>query len=429
MKKLDEFINSINEAGRPKKVKDDTPSPEEIVGKPADKNGSHGKFAIDEPTDNDAFEKLDKETMSKNLKRLVMKFKSEEPFFIQGKAGWGKTSLIVNTAKRYKRSVITVYLDKAQATDLEGIPVAVKDDDGSTYQDFAMPKWAMYMKKHKDKNFLLFFDEMNQAAPDVMNALMPIVLKNVVSGYQFENFMVGAAGNFEEENTAGINELSKPLKSRFSPIIIWESGGDEWKHSFRYLHKEWDEKLGKEFIDEVEKHANLFDNPRDVELKLLKFVYKLKSKQDDEELALFDVEDYLERIEGITVEDLDRTERDELKRLAEYTFEFLNAKEDEAAKPSRGRSKDKTMVSDNLKKEIRRAMTTGSIYEPSDKTRYGISRENIAKIFCDPEMSEEPINNEMLERIISKLEADGDKFKFEKDAEFKKAGFADPLEE
>ena len=36
------------------------------------------------------------------------------------------------------------------------------------------------MKNHPDKQFLLFFDEMNQAADDVMNALMPIVLRNVV---------------------------------------------------------------------------------------------------------------------------------------------------------------------------------------------------------------------------------------------------------
>ena len=41
---------------------------------------------------------------------------------------------------------------------------------------------------------------MNQAQPCVMNALMPIVLKNVICNVQFDNFMVGAAGNFEDEN-------------------------------------------------------------------------------------------------------------------------------------------------------------------------------------------------------------------------------------
>ena len=35
----------------------------------------------------------------------------------------------------------------------------------------------------------------------------------------------------------------------------------------------------------------------------------------------------------------------------------------------------------------------------------------------------------MLERIINKLEADGVKFKYETDAEWKKAGLSDPYED
>jgi len=438
MKKLDEFVKTktnenINEAMTKaqfdKQQEKESKEVEKLVGKSAETNGTHGKFAIDEPVDDEVAEPFDKATMTKNEKRLLMKFKAKEPFFIMGKAGWGKTSIITDMAKkRFKRTVITVYLDKAQATDLEGIPVPVKDEDGSIYQDTAMPKWAKYMKDRPDTQFLLFFDEMNQAADDVMNALMPIVLKNVVSGYQFENFIVGAAGNFKHENDA-VNELSKPLASRFKPLIIWDSNNDaEWKSAFKFMHKKWDDKVGESFINKIEENAYLFDNPRDVELKIIKWASELKG---DEDIDLFDVEDILERIEDLLIEDISREDERKVKEIAEFVHKYLNTKEEETKETSSRsrRSKDKEMISEKMKRNIRKAMTNGSIYEPDDNTHYGVSRENIAKIFCNPDTCEEPISKEMLDRLILKFEADEYKFKFETDAQYKKAGFADPFED
>ena len=86
-----------------------------------------------------------------------MKFKADEPFFIMGEAGWGKTSIIKSMAKRFGRRVITIYLDKCEATDLGGIPVPREDKRGNAYVDSAMPAWAQYMLEHEDDQFLLFF--------------------------------------------------------------------------------------------------------------------------------------------------------------------------------------------------------------------------------------------------------------------------------
>jgi hypothetical protein len=87
------------------------------------------------------------------------------------------------------------------------------------------------------------------------------------------------------------------------------------------------------------------------------------------------------------------------------------------------------MISDVMKNNIRKAMSNGSIYEEGDDIFYGVSRENIAKIFCDPNYCEEPISKEMLDRLITKFEADGYKFKYETDKAFKKAELADPFED
>ena len=423
------LYNYVFDEPRKKTINEAEVNPERIVGKDAKRNGTGGKFAIDEPTDNDVVEPLSKDQLNKNMKRLLMKFKADEPFFIMGEAGWGKTSIIKSMAKRFGRTVITVYLDKCEATDLGGIPVPREDKRGNAYVDSAMPAWAQYMLEHDDKQFLLFFDEMNQADGAVMNALMPIVLETEVCGVKFDNFIVGAAGNFDHENDA-VNELSGPLKSRFKPIIVWETGGDaEWKQAFDFMHKEWDSKLGEdgpEYINLLYENRDLFQNPREVEHKILKWCSKMIDTDDKD---LFDVEDYLDRLEGLTKEDLNRTQEDKLKKLAEATYNLVNGL---PLSPERKRSKGKEMMDETLKNTIKKAMRNGFMTngpDSSDKRKYGISKENAPLVFCDPEMTENACNREMFDRYINKLEADGLKFKYETDDEWKGAGLVDPFED
>ena len=423
------LYNYVFDEPRKKTINEANVNPERIVGKDAKKNGTGGKFAIDEPTDNDALEPLSKDQLNKNMKRLLMKFKADEPFFIMGEAGWGKTSIIKSMAKRFGRTVITVYLDKCEATDLGGIPVPREDKRGNAYVDSAMPAWAQYMLEHDDEQFLLFFDEMNQADGAVMNALMPIVLETEVCGVKFDNFIVGAAGNFDHENDA-VNELSGPLKSRFKPIIVWETGGDaEWKQAFDFMHKEWDSKLGEdgpEYINLLYENRDLFQNPREVEHKILKWCSKMIDTDDKD---LFDVEDYLDRLSGLAKEDLNRTQEDKLKKLAEATYNLVNGL---SLSPERKRSKGKEMMDETLKNTIKKAMRNGFMTngpDSSDKRKYGISKENAPLVFCDPEMTENACNREMFDRYINKLEADGLKFKYETDDEWRDAGLVDPFED
>ena len=423
------LYNYVFDEPRKKTINEANVNPERIVGKDAKKNGTGGKFAIDEPTDNDVVEPLSKDQLNKNMKRLLMKFKADEPFFIMGEAGWGKTSIIKSMAKRFGRTVITVYLDKCEATDLGGIPVPREDKRGNAYVDSAMPAWAQYMLEHDDKQFLLFFDEMNQADGAVMNALMPIVLETEVCGVKFDNFIVGAAGNFDHENNT-VNELSGPLKSRFKPIIVWETGGDaEWKQAFDFMHKEWDSKLGEdgpEYINLLYENRDLFQNPREVEHKILKWCSKMVDTDDKD---LFDVEDYLDRLSGLAKEDLNRTQEDKLKKLAEATYNLVNGR---SLSPERKRSKGKEMMDETLKNTIKKAMRNGFMTngpDSSDKRKYGISKENAPLVFCDPEMTENACNREMFDRYINKLEADGLKFKYDTDAEWKEAGLVDPFED
>lgn len=418
MKTLNDFVLEY----RTKKSVVNDPEPDKVVGKDAEKNGTQGAWAIDEPTDDSVLKPLDKASITANEKRILKRMKAKQAFFVQGEAGWGKTSIIEDIAKRCKRSIVTVYLDKAVATDLGGIPVPVEGKDKSVKQELAMPGWAAYMWENPDKQFLLFFDEMNQAAPDVMNALMPIILKNEICGKSFKNYIVGAAGNFEHENDA-VNELSEPLLSRFGGIITWKTGGEaEWKSAFNWMKNKWEGKISEDFIKLFESATHLFKNPREINDHVLKPTYELVQEGDTD---LLDAETFYEDLTSLVRRELSRSEENELKELAEKMEKYIAKKgiNDENAGRS---SKGKDMVPEAVKQNVLGGMKNGFVSQREDGklVKYGISKENIWDV-VDPE----DCNAEMLQRLINKYEADGIKWKYETNEGWKKDGLKDPMED
>ena len=267
---------------------------------------------------------------------------------------------------------------------------------------------------------------MNQAAPDVMNALMPIVLEHEIAGIKYDNFFCGAAGNFESENAA-VNELSGPLKSRFKPLIVWETEtGSAWKRVFSYLHKKWDNKVTKKLIDAFEENATLFENPRELEQKIIeKYIWKLIEKKKN-----FPVDGWLDHLERTAKEKLDRSQKDQLNKLAEVIYATVKAggKETEEKKETSGRSASKfdiNMIPKNVIDAVKQGMKYGYIEQKENgkSVKYGISRENIYVL------EDSMLNGEQMERLINKLEADGIKFKYEKDEQWKAVpGLKDPNE-
>jgi hypothetical protein len=83
----------------------------------------------------------------------------------------------------------------------------------------------------------------------------------------------------------------------------------------------------------------------------------------------------------------------------------------------------------NIKNGMSKGFLTGA--DASDKRKYGISRENIAQVFADDGSFDDGagVNAEMIERYVRKLEADGVKFKYEKNKDFLDAGLSDPFED
>lgn len=400
------------------------------AGVSAENNGSKGKYAYEAPTEEEmeSWATIKADTRNNtNARFLASCFKSKQDFFIQGEAGWGKTDLITNIAHRAGYNVLTVYLDKAAAVDLGGIPVPVEDEETNTrYAENTLPLWAQTMLMNKDKKFLLFFDEMNQAQPDVMNALMPIVLKHEICNVVFDNIIVGAAGNFDHENE-GVNDLSKPLRSRFR-TYTWDVRSDEaWEGHFAWAHKHFDDKLGAEFIDKVKEFSEYLSNPR----QLTNYLYKYCIENADG--TLDDVKDIRREIESkLVYENLSEDKResrkfkDSMDKFAEFIFNWCEAEDKDSVfgdtRSSRKKSKGTDQVYTDDAKKILECLKNGWFYNDDSEAgpvgRYACTLENVIVDLFNPEIT--GVTAEVLHKLIKQKEAEGNwsiKYKTNKDAE------------
>lgn len=402
-------------------------------GVPADENGTGKLWAIDPPTPEDEaeWEQMDPANQSKNANRLADTFQSEQNFIALGYAGWAKTQLITKMAHRAGYHVITVYLDKAVKEDLGGIPIPYVDDkSGEAYVRTCIPTWAIKMVQMTQKNpnikFLLFFDELNQADPGVLNALMPIVLKHEICGIHFDNMIVGAAGNRADENDSVTDiESHKPLMSRFPNKINWETHTDKtWKDHFDWARKNWESKVGKELIDEVERLKDYWSSPRDLTENLYHWVAKNRGKRN-----FIEPEVMIEKIEpSIVWDQVDKTTRtykDMIAKFAQWLVDYVNRKEKDPSKENAGkrRGKGKDQVDEKAKSDIINCLTKGffyfasGTYEGGDNKRYVCTKENVITELFDPSVT--GINAEMLNKIIRDMEANGKKVKYDTNADAK----------
>ena len=140
-------------------------------------------------------------------------FNKKRPVFLWGPPGIGKSELIEGIAKELNGPMIDLRLGQMDPTDIRGIPFYNKD---LGLMDWAPPidlPSEEFAAQHPV--VVLFFDEMNSAAPSVQAAAYQLILNRRVGKYKLpDNVVMVAAGN--REGDKGVTyKMPSPLSNRF----------------------------------------------------------------------------------------------------------------------------------------------------------------------------------------------------------------------
>lgn len=195
--------------------------------------------------------------------------------FAYGKSGIGKSAIVDEYGEENGLTVIPFSLATEMPEAIGGIPHAV----GNTLEYFKrlLDERLAPLFKTKGKGYVLFFDEMNQAQPEVLNACYSIChpdpKKRHWNGHSLEYAQIIGAGNLStgEDGTVYLTDIPTPLHNRFHIFEVIANNSDTKK----YLADKWKN------IPQVSMYidALLDENipPRDIDDVLEVLAYKMDS--------------------------------------------------------------------------------------------------------------------------------------------------------
>lgn len=159
--------------------------------------------------------------------------KKRRGLFLWGPPGLGKSSVAEQVADELNLKLIDIRLTQMEPTDLRGIPVPFKSDDGRAFVEWAIP--ALLPKRDAGKRTctlkdelsgreyegaIILLDELPNAAPSVQAGSYQLVLDGALGEYIVpDNVIVMAAGNRDTDKGATF-KMPTPLLNRFTHVEV-----------------------------------------------------------------------------------------------------------------------------------------------------------------------------------------------------------------
>ena len=150
-----------------------------------------------------------------NAKKSILRaFSKKRPIFLWGPPGIGKSDIVAQVTNTLPNShLIDIRLSLWEPTDIKGIPYF--DSNTGTMVWGAPSELPTEEFAAQYDNIVVFFDEMNSAAPAVQAAAYQLILNRRVGQYKLpDNVIIVAAGNREADK--GVTyRMPAPLANRF----------------------------------------------------------------------------------------------------------------------------------------------------------------------------------------------------------------------
>lgn len=188
----------------------------------------------------------------------------DKPLLVFGASGIGKSAIVSEYAEETGKQLIIINLAMEMPETMGGVPYAITSDKVAHFKRLLDEKLIPVME-NEGENVIIFFDEINQASPEVYNTMYnichPDASKRNWNGHSLAKAQIVGAGNKNDgsDGTVYLNDLPVPLLNRFF-IAELVSSKEETK---KYLKTKWKN------IPQVVKYIDvLLENeipPRDID--------------------------------------------------------------------------------------------------------------------------------------------------------------------
>ncbi|MEM2446451.1 MAG: MoxR family ATPase [Candidatus Bathyarchaeia archaeon] len=178
---------------------------------------------------------------------------TKEPLFIWGRTGIGKSWTVRKVAEEIAKSEGRKFTTKISEIDSEHFFLMDKrltyrkptDLTGAIYRDenkkvacWLYPEWIHLISREREEKEgieikgIVFLDELNLAPPLVQNAAYELILDRKIDGLSLaDGVVILAAGNLTEDE-AYTFEMPKPLRTRFTHVVLkvppYKEGDKGW---------------------------------------------------------------------------------------------------------------------------------------------------------------------------------------------------------
>lgn len=181
----------------------------------------------------------------KTTKLCLKTLPNETSVLLKAKHGVGKSNTVKQVAEEMGWGFYDVRLSQCEVGDIKGLPYR----DGNIMK-FAKPEWFPTDPESKG---ILFFDEVNRATKDVLQAIFEICLDRRLDGVKLpDGWRVVAAINADDDYD--VIELDPALSDRWFHIDF-DPTAEEW------LDWAKDNKIKSEIRQFISRNENLLDPP------------------------------------------------------------------------------------------------------------------------------------------------------------------------